>query len=66
MALHIRQDKFGIATKIDTTQLLPTSRMVSGFQEWSSQRNKAVVRRQRLTHTAAASIKTAFLRSEHL
>ena len=27
MALHIRQDKFGVDTRIDTTQLLPTSRM---------------------------------------
>jgi 2-isopropylmalate synthase len=43
MALHIREDKFGVTTRIDTTQLLPTSRMVSRLTGMVVQRNKAVV-----------------------
>jgi len=52
MALHIRQDKFGIATKIDTTQLLPTSRMVSRLSGMVVQRNKAVVGANAYAHSS--------------
>ncbi len=52
MALHIRQDKFGVDTRIDTTQLLPTSRMVSRLSGMVVQRNKAVVGANAYAHSS--------------
>jgi len=52
MALHIRKDKFGIGTRIDTTQLLPTSRMVSRLSGMVVQRNKAVVGANAYAHSS--------------
>ncbi len=52
MALHIRADKFGAKTGIDTTQLLPTSRMVSRLTGMVVQRNKAVVGANAYAHSS--------------
>ncbi|HWD38520.1 MAG TPA: 2-isopropylmalate synthase [Fimbriimonas sp.] len=52
MALLIRQDKFGLETRIDTTQLLPTSRMVSRLTGMVVQRNKAVVGANAYAHSS--------------
>lgn len=52
MALHIRQDKFGVDTRIDTTQLLPTSRLVSRLTGMVVQRNKAVVGANAYAHSS--------------
>lgn len=52
MALHVRQDKFGVTTRIDTTQLLPTSRMVSRLTGMVVQRNKAVVGANAYAHSS--------------
>jgi len=52
MALYIRHDKFKLATGIDTTQLLPTSRMVSRLTGMVVQRNKAVVGANAYAHSS--------------
>lgn len=52
MALYIRQDKFGVGTRIDTTQLLPTSRLVSRLTGMVVQRNKAVVGANAYAHSS--------------
>jgi 2-isopropylmalate synthase len=52
MALYIRQDKFGVSTLIDTTQLLPTSRLVSRLTGMVVQRNKAVVGANAYAHSS--------------
>ncbi len=52
MALHIREDKFGAKTGIDTTQLLPTSRLVSRLTGMVVQRNKAVVGANAYAHSS--------------
>lgn len=52
MALHIRRDKFGVETGIDTTQLLPTSRLVSRLTGMVVQRNKAVVGANAYAHSS--------------
>lgn len=52
MALHIRGDKFTVATKMDTTQLLPTSRLVSRLTGMVVQRNKAVVGANAYAHSS--------------
>lgn len=52
MALYIRKDKFGVGTKIDTTQLLPTSRLVSRLTGMVVQRNKAVVGANAYAHSS--------------
>ena len=52
MALHIREDKFGAKTRIDTTQLLPTSRMVSRLTGMVVQRNKAIVGANAYAHSS--------------
>ncbi|AIE87478.1 2-isopropylmalate synthase [Fimbriimonas ginsengisoli] len=52
MALFIRHDKFDVGTKIDTTQLLPTSRMVSRLTGMVVQRNKAVVGANAYAHSS--------------
>lgn len=52
MALYIRNDKFGTSTGIDTTQLLPTSRMVSRLSGMVVQRNKAIVGANAYAHSS--------------
>ena len=52
MALHIRQDKFEATTRVDTTQLLRTSRMVSKLTGMVVQRNKAVVGANAYAHSS--------------
>ena len=52
MALFIRADKFGLHTGIDTTQLLPTSRLVSRLTGMVIQRNKAVVGANAYAHSS--------------
>lgn len=52
MALYIRQDKFAVQTRIDTTQLLPTSRLVSRLTGMVVQRNKAVVGANAYAHSS--------------
>lgn len=52
MALYIRNDKFGASTGIDTTQLLPTSRMVSRLSGMVVQRNKAIVGANAYAHSS--------------
>ncbi len=52
MALHIRSDKFDATTRIDTTQLLPTSRLVSRLTGMVVQRNKAVVGANAYAHSS--------------
>ena len=43
MALHTRGDHFGVTIGIDTTQLYPTSRLVSRISGFLVQPNKAIV-----------------------
>ena len=52
MALHIREDKFKCQTSIDTTQLVPTSRLVSRLTGMVVQRNKAVVGANAYAHSS--------------
>jgi 2-isopropylmalate synthase len=51
MALHIRNDKFNCTTSIDTTKLLPMSRMVARLTGMVVQRNKAVVGANAYAHS---------------
>ncbi len=43
MALHTRRDYFGITIDVDTTEIYPTSRLVSETTGFAVQNNKAVV-----------------------
>jgi 2-isopropylmalate synthase len=52
MALYIRHDKFDVGTGIDTTQLLPTSKLVSKLTGMVVQRNKAVVGANAYAHSS--------------
>ncbi|MEI7984401.1 MAG: 2-isopropylmalate synthase [Armatimonadota bacterium] len=52
MAMYIRRDKFDMATKIDTTQLLATSQMVSKLTGMLIQRNKAIVGANAYAHSS--------------
>ncbi|MBX7136181.1 MAG: 2-isopropylmalate synthase [Fimbriimonadaceae bacterium] len=52
MALRIRKDKFDLETTIDTTQLLPVSRLVSRLTGMVVQRNKAVVGANAYAHSS--------------
>jgi 2-isopropylmalate synthase len=52
MGLYIRRDLIDIATRIDTTQLLETSRMVSRLSGMVVQRNKAVVGANAYAHSS--------------
>ncbi len=52
MAMYIRKDKFPCGTNVDTTQLLPTSRMVSRLTGMVVQRNKAVVGANAYAHSS--------------
>jgi 2-isopropylmalate synthase len=52
IALHVRSDKFGVGTRIRTTELLPTSRLVSRLTGMVVQRNKAVVGANAYAHSS--------------
>ncbi len=52
MALYIRKDHFGLQTGVDTTQLMPTSRLVSKLTGMVVQRNKAVVGANAYAHSS--------------
>jgi 2-isopropylmalate synthase len=50
MALRTRSDFFKATTRIDTTKIYPTSRMVSALTGLSVQRNKAIVGENAFAH----------------
>jgi len=52
MALHTRRDSFGITTGIETRQIVPASRLVSGITGSAVQRNKAIVGENAFSHEA--------------
>jgi 2-isopropylmalate synthase len=52
MALNIRHDYFGVETGIDSSKLLPISRLVSRLTGMMVQRNKAVVGANAYAHSS--------------
>jgi 2-isopropylmalate synthase len=52
MALRTRQDYYKVGTRIDTTKIYPTSRMVSTLTGLMVQRNKAIVGENAFAHEA--------------
>jgi 2-isopropylmalate synthase len=52
MALRTRSDYFGTDTGVDTTQLLPTSQLVSQITGFPVQHNKAVVGKNAFRHAS--------------
>ena len=52
MAIHTRKDLFDVATNIDTTQIYPTSRMVSRITGMNIQPNKSVVGENSFRHAS--------------
>lgn len=50
MAIRTRQDLFNIHTNIDTTQIVPISRLVSGITGFPVQPNKAIVGANAFAH----------------
>ncbi|RRD90945.1 2-isopropylmalate synthase [Conchiformibius steedae] len=50
MALKVRHDVFGFETGIDTTQIVPASRLVSGITGYPVQPNKAIVGANAFSH----------------
>lgn len=52
MALHVRSDRYGVHTNIDTPQLTATSRMVAAASGFPVQPNKAIVGRNAFSHEA--------------
>jgi len=52
MALKVRHDHFGRVTHIDTTRIVPTSKLVSRLTGMHVQRNKAVVGENAFAHEA--------------
>ncbi len=52
MALRVRRDLYGADTGINTTRLVPTSRLVSSITGMQVQRNKAIVGRNAFAHEA--------------
>ena len=50
MALRTRGDFYKIGTRIDTTKIYPTSRMVSTLTGLAVQRNKAIVGENAFAH----------------
>jgi 2-isopropylmalate synthase len=52
MALHVRSDRLDFQTRIDTTQLYPTSRLLSSIIAFEVQPNKAIVGRNAFAHEA--------------
>ena len=52
MTIHTRQDLFGLTTNIDTTQIYPTSRLVSDITGFVVQPNKAIVGANAFRHAS--------------
>ncbi|HUP91468.1 MAG TPA: 2-isopropylmalate synthase [Solimonas sp.] len=52
MAIHTRADVFPVDTRIDTTQIVPASRLVSGITGFPVQPNKAIVGANAFAHEA--------------
>ncbi|HEV8428423.1 MAG TPA: 2-isopropylmalate synthase [Pyrinomonadaceae bacterium] len=52
MALHVRADRFPFETGIKTTELYPTSQMLSSIVGFDVQPNKAIVGRNAFAHEA--------------
>jgi len=52
MALAVRQDRLPYSTNIDTTQLYPSSRLLSSIVKFDVQPNKAIVGRNAFAHEA--------------
>ncbi len=52
MALKVRHDYYKTGTRVDTTKICPTSRMVSTLTGLSVQRNKAIVGENAFAHEA--------------
>jgi 2-isopropylmalate synthase len=52
MAVRTRQDHFACDTRIDTTQIVPCSRLVSGITGFTVQPNKAIVGANAFAHEA--------------
>jgi 2-isopropylmalate synthase len=52
MALRTRKDHYQADTRIESTRLVPTSRLVSGITGMVVQRNKAIVGRNAFAHEA--------------
>ena len=52
MAVRTRQDAFSCVTNIDTTQIVPASRLVSGITGFAVQPNKAIVGANAFAHEA--------------
>ncbi|WP_413437346.1 2-isopropylmalate synthase [Sulfuriferula sp. GW1] len=50
MAVRTRQDVFGCETRIDATQIMPASRLVSGITGFAVQPNKAIVGANAFAH----------------
>ena len=50
MALRTRKDYFGVDVGLDTTRLVPTSKLVAALTGISVQRNKAIVGRNAFAH----------------
>lgn len=50
MAVKTRKDLFNLETRIDTTQIVPTSRLVSGITGFLVQPNKAIVGANAFAH----------------
>jgi len=50
MVLKTRADHYNVGTRIDTTKLVPTSRMVSSLTGLTVQRNKAIVGENAFAH----------------
>ena len=52
MSLHTRKDLFSVSTNIDTTQIYPTSRLVSRISGMTVQPNKAVIGENSFRHAS--------------
>jgi len=50
MATRTRQDVYGVSTRIDTTQIVPTSKLVSTITGYPVQPNKAIVGANAFAH----------------
>ncbi|HEY7783257.1 MAG TPA: hypothetical protein VIB00_00945, partial [Pyrinomonadaceae bacterium] len=52
MAMHVRADQLPFETRVDTTQLYPTSRLLAAIIGFDVQPNKAIVGRNAFAHEA--------------
>jgi 2-isopropylmalate synthase len=52
MALRTRKDFFGVETRIDTSQIVPSSKLVSGITGFVVQPNKAIVGANAFAHAS--------------